>query len=573
MSVARPEGGGLPEPEASLATASRVILGLYQGYNANACLLVEGEPTVIVENERHTRVRHAYGPSAECVEACLRGAGMTIGDVDRVAFCGASDLDTDYAYDIPASGKDGNCFPALAGTRLLSADCFRETPIRVLGRTLPGVIVEHHVAHAASAFYTSGFQQSVILAFDGLGDFGRSCLILRGSGTRIDCLESVPLRIGLAFKKAGTHLYRLAGTGLDAAGKLMALAALGEPRYLGAARLFLDHVDVSTGTREWLLPELGKLRQGALSDLDSSPARDFAASLQAVSSAATLNLLRRYLRPGDRLCLAGGCALNVIINRDLLRELPIAALYIPPCPHDGGLGLGASLYLRNHIEGASSRSNGLDPYRGLTNLDGVGSKAMPCLGGPNGGPIGVAERGAEEQVDAAVRLLAQGEVIGWCHGRSEVGPRALGNRSLLADPARDWMASHLNRRVKHRESFRPYGLSLREENVGRVFGTDAVRSPYMMLAATMTGNWCQALPAVVHVDGSTRYHTVSQQANPLFWQLLAAFEAATGVPGLLNTSYNLPGEPIAESAADCLAVFHDTAINHLFIGRLHLSKG
>jgi carbamoyltransferase len=164
-------------------------------------------------------------------------------------------------------------------------------------------------------------------------------------------------------------------------------------------------------------------------------------------------------------------------------------------------------------------------------------------------------------------------VIGWCHGRSEVGPRALGNRSLLADPARDWMASHLNRRVKHRESFRPYGLSLREENLGRVFGTDAVRSPYMMLAATMTGNWCQALPAVVHVDGSTRYHTVSQQANPLFWQLLAAFEAATGVPGLLNTSYNLPGEPIAESAADCLAVFHDTAINHLFIGRLHLSKG
>lgn len=563
----------MPAPGPSLTPASRVILGLYQGYNANACLLVDGEPTLIVENERHTRVRHAYGPSAECVEACLRGAGMTIGDVDRVGFCGASDLDTDYGYDIPAPAGHGSFFPALAGTRLLSTDCFRETPIRVLGRTLPGVIVEHHVAHAASAFYTSGFQQSLILAFDGLGDFGRSCLILRGSGTRIDCLESVPLRIGLAFKKAGTHLYRLGGTGFDAAGKLMALAALGEPRYLGAARLFLDHVDVSTGTREWLLPELGKLRQGALSDLDSSLARDFAASLQAVASAATLNLLRRHLRPGDRLCLAGGCALNVIINRDLLRELPLAALYIPPCPHDGGLGLGASLYLRNHIEGARRLGEGLDPYRGLTDLDGINPEAMPSAWPPPGSRISVAELERENQVAGAVQLLAQGEVVGWCHGRSEVGPRALGNRSLLADPARDWMASHLNRRVKHRESFRPYGLSLRAENLGRVFGTDAACSPYMMLAATMTGNWCQALPAVVHVDGSTRYHTVSQAANPLLWQLLAAFEAATGIPGLLNTSYNLPGEPIAESVADCLAVFSDAAINNLFIGRLHLSKG
>jgi predicted NodU family carbamoyl transferase len=241
--------------------------------------------------------------------------------------------------------------------------------------------------------------------------------------------------------------------------------------------LFLDHVDVSTGTREWLLPELGKLRQGALSDLDSTLARDFAASLQAVASAATLNLLRRHLRPGDRLCLAGGCALNVIINRDLLRELPLAALYIPPCPHDGGLGLGASLYLRNHIEGARRLGEGLDPYRGLTDLDGINPEAMPSAWPPPGSRISVAELERENQVAGAVQLLAQGEVVGWCHGRSEVGPRALGNRSLLADPARDWMASHLNRRVKHRESFRPYGLSLRAENLGRVFGTDAACSP------------------------------------------------------------------------------------------------
>ncbi|HNC22085.1 carbamoyltransferase C-terminal domain-containing protein [Accumulibacter sp.] len=555
-----------------MITASRTILGLYHGYNANACVLIDGQPVVVVEKERHSRVRHAYGPSPECVQDSLHRAGLSIADVDCVAFCGASDIDTDYGYDVPVSADARTRFPATLGTRLLSSECFRETSLRVLDRVLPAVIVEHHVAHGACAFYTSGFQESLVLAFDGLGDFGRSCLIMRGERTQLDCLESVPLRIGLAFRKAGTYLYRLhGGKGFDAAGKLMALAAFGEPRYLAAARLFLDHVDRSTGGRDWLLPEMGNLRPGALSDLDSQRARDFAASLQAVASAATLALLRRHVLPGDHLCLTGGCALNVIINRDLLRELPLAALYVPPCPHDGGLGLGAGLYLRSHIEGRQSNIDGLDPFLGLTDLDTVRRSELPLLANDGLPAMTIADLGRECQVEAAVRLLVQGEVIGWCHGRPELGPRALGNRSFLADPARDWMCAHLNKRIKHREPFRPYGLSLREENVPRVLDT-AVRSPYMMIAGTLRERWRSALPAVVHVDGTTRLHTVSRRANPLFWELLAAFEAASGVPGLLNTSYNLPGEPIAETVTDCLRVFCDTPIRHLFVGGQQLSK-
>lgn len=184
--TARPEGAAAGWQR---ITTARVILGLYQGYNANVCVLVDGQPIVVVEKERQTRVRHAYGPSPESVHDCLRAAGLTIADVDCVAFCGASDLDTDYGYDIPLPADDGSRFPATAGTRLLSSDCFRQTTIRVLGRDLPGVIVEHHVAHAACSFYTSGFSRSLVLAFDGLGDFGRSCLILRGSATRLSCMS------------------------------------------------------------------------------------------------------------------------------------------------------------------------------------------------------------------------------------------------------------------------------------------------------------------------------------------------------------------------------------------------
>lgn len=351
----------------------------------------------------------------------------------------------------------------------------------------------------------------------------------------------------------------------------MALAALGEPRYLSAARLFLANVDRSTGLRECLLPEIGNLRPGGLSDLDSNLARDFAASLQAVSSAAVLDLLRRHLGPDDTLCLSGGCALNVIINRDILRELPLAGFYVPPCPHDGGLGLGAGLYLRSHIQGQAAGIQGLDPYLGLTDLDAASEEELSCASRAGATDLVVVEMEADRQVEMAVRLLAQGEVIGWCHGRPELGPRALGNRSFLADPSRSWLATHLNCRVKHRESFRPYGLSLPEENLARVFAA-AVPSPYMMLAETMTERWRRALPAVVHVDGSTRFHTVSRGGNPLFSQLLLAFEDATGVPGLLNTSYNLRGAPIAETAADCLRVFSDSPVAHLFLGRFHLSK-
>lgn len=552
--------------------SSRVILGLYHGYNANACLLRDGTPMVVVEKERHSRVKHAYGPAPECVQDCLQHAGATIDDVDCVAFCGASDLDTDYAYDCPQPRDEGSSFPANSGTRLLATDCFRETSIRLLDRVLPAVLVEHHVAHGACAFYTSGFRESLVLAFDGLGDFGRSCLILRGERTRLDCLQSVPLRIGLAFRKAGTHLYRMhTGKGFDAAGKLMALAAFGEPRYLAAARLFMDHVDRSSGNREWLLPGLGNLRGGSLSDLDSGPARDFAASLQAVASAATLELLRRHVLPGDNLCLSGGCALNVIITRDLLRELPLAALYVPPCPHDGGLGLGAGLYLHNHVEGRQGGIEDLDPYLGLSDLDDLRANPTPPAWPGEPPRVVLNEVGTDDQVEVAVRLLAQGEAIGWCHGRPEIGPRALGNRSLLADPSPSWMSEHLNRRVKHREWFRPYGLSLREENAARLFGAAAC-SPYMMRAASLVDPWRNALPAVVHVDGTTRFHTVSQRANPLFWRLLAAFEQATGVPGLLNTSYNLPGEPIAETLGDCLRVFRDSTVAHLFVGNRMLSK-
>ena len=466
------------------------------------------------------------------------------------------------------------------------------------------IAVEHHLAHLASAFYPSPFQEAACVSVDGFGDFV-STMIAQGSGNRIDVLDRVcfPHSLGV-FYTALTQYLGFLNFGDEY--KVMGLAAYGQPSYATELRRLVPGRDDGTFRLDMKYfrhlsegvemswddgaPEQGLLFSPALEELLGPRRRkddeleprhkDLAASMQRVYEERFFALVRRALAEtkSKQLVLAGGCALNSLANGRLFEHTDVEEVWIQPAAGDAGTSLGAALWAAHAVLGQPRDGWVMEHASWGPGYDEVAvrkavAEGVPGSGGRDGrhGEVSIAAAADDEVLcRETAEAVAAGEVVGWYQGRSEWGPRALGNRSILADPRRADMKDVLNLKIKRRESFRPFAPSILEERTGEWFTID-YPDPFMLKVYPIRPEKRAAIPAVVHVDGTGRLQTVSERSNPLYAKLIRSFEQVTGVPIVLNTSFN-ENEPIVNTPAEALDCFLRTKMDRLAMGRVVLRR-
>jgi carbamoyltransferase len=577
------------------------ILGINAFHaDAAAVTLEDGALVAGVEEERFARVKHWAGFPERAIRHCLAAAGDP--SLEGVAAIAVSRQPGAYlgrkavlALTHPRSlwralGRARNLRQvASLGERLGRGFGTRATP-----RVHP---VEHHLAHIASAFFCSPFEEAMCLTVDGFGDFVSTMLAV-GRGNRIEVLERVhfPHSLGLFYTALTQHL------GFPKYGdeyKVMGLAAYGEPRFAEKLRAIVpalpgggfaldlrhfrhlsDGVDMTWDDGE---PELGVIFTPALEAL-LGPARkpdeeiadrhrDLAASLQRVYEERFFALVRALQKRSGlaRLTLAGGCAMNSVANGKLFAETDVRDVYVQAAAGDAGTALGAALFTQHAILGLPRRFVMEHCYWGPGYDESEIRKALaagvPGSQGHDGlhGDVTITTLVHEARlVDDTAGAIARGEVVGWYQGRAEWGPRALGNRSILGDPRRADIKELLNLKIKRRESFRPFAPSILEEKTGEWF-TISYPDPFMIKVYPIRPEKRAQVPAVTHVDGTGRLQTVSKATNPRYWRLIDAFFRLTDVPMLLNTSFN-ENEPIVNTPAEALDCFLRTRMDRLVLG-------
>jgi carbamoyltransferase len=583
------------------------ILGI-NAFHADAAAagLAGGRFVAGVEEERFTRVKHWAGFPQRAIRHCLEEVNG--GALAGLAAIAVSRQPRAYLAKKAALAlrHPGSLARALGRARnLRQVASLGERLAASFDAPAPAVHpVEHHLAHLASAFFCSPFEEAMCLTVDGFGDF-LSTMLAIGRGTAVQVLGRVhfPHSLGLFYTAVTQHL------GFPDYGdeyKVMGLAAYGEPRFAaaleqvvpglpdGTFRLDLRYfrhlsqgVDMTWDDGE---PRLGAVFTPALAAL-LGPARrpgeeieqrhqDLAASLQRVYEERFFALVRALQkRTGlDRLALAGGCAMNSLANGRLFEQTDVREVYVQAAAGDAGTALGAALWVQHSVLGLP-RDFVMEhaywgPCYGEAAVRAALAAAVPGSGGRDGtyGELRVETIAGEDRLaDETAAAIARGEVVGWYQGRSEWGPRALGNRSILADPRRADMRDLLNCKIKRRESFRPFAPSVLEERTGDWF-TLSYPDPFMLKVYPIRPEQRARIPAVTHVDGTGRLQTVSRAANPRYWQLIAAFERQTGVPIVLNTSFN-ENEPIVNTPAEALDCFLRTRMDRLVLGDLVVRRG
>jgi carbamoyltransferase len=586
------------------------ILGLSAFHaDASAVALAGGRMVAAVEEERFRRVKHWAGFPQSALAFCLAELGGDLGEVTALAVSRQP-----RAYLLRkaalALAHPRSLRRAASRARNLAQVASLEQRVAAAlgkganGRPAPRLhAVEHHLAHIASAFFCSPFEEAACLSVDGFGDFVSTMLAV-GRGNSVEVLRRVhfPHSLGQLYTAVTQYL------GFPAFGdeyKVMGLAAYGEPACATALREVVPALPDGTFrldlryfrhlaegvdmTWDDGAPTLAPLYTPALEKL-LGPARrpgeeltqrhrDVAASLQQVYEERFFALVRALLRESGlkRLALAGGCAMNSLANGKLFERAGVEEVYIQAAAGDAGGSLGAALWVQHAVLGAP-RGFVMEhcywgPAYGEAEVRQAIAEGIPGSGGRDGswGEIRV-ETAAEPAGLAAstADAIASGEVVGWYQGRGEWGPRALGNRSILADPRRADMKALLNAKIKRRESFRPFAPSILEERTGEWF-TLSHPDPFMIKVYPFRPQKRPLVPAVVHVDGTGRLQTVSRQTHPLYWQLIRAFEERTGVPMLLNTSFN-ENEPIVNTPAEALDCFLRTRMDRLVLGNVVLTR-
>ena len=593
------------------------MLGISAFYHDSAAALIEdGRISAAAQEERFTRKKHDPGYPANAVAWCLDEAGIGLDEVDRVAFYDKPFLkferllETYVAFAPRGLRSFSMAVPLWVREKLLQKDLL----CRKLRARAPDVdwnarllFAEHHQSHAASAFYPSPFREAAVLTLDGVGEWASaSAAVGRGNDLEITKEIHFPHSLGLLYSAFTFHTGFKVNSGEY---KLMGLAPYGEPKYAqvifdrlidlkpdGSFRLDLDYFDFCAGL---------KMTNGKFDALFGGPPRkpheplaqrhmDMAASVQAVTEETVLRLTRslRAETGIPYLCLAGGVALNCVANGRVLRDGRFDDIWIQPAAGDAGGALGAAL--------AASRRLLNEPP--CASLAGGGDAMRGALLGPEFGPREIRRAldaaGARyevladaELIDATASALAAGKAVGWFQGRMEFGPRALGSRSILADARSPAMQKTLNLKVKHRESFRPFAPSVLSADAAEWFDLDRP-SPYMLLTAAVrqtrrkTADEAAAarvgldrlhavrsdIPAVTHVDYSARVQTVHRETNPRYHRLLEAFKTKTGCPVIVNTSFNIRGEPIVCTPSDAFRCFMGTDIERLAVGNCFLRK-
>jgi carbamoyltransferase len=568
------------------------ILGLnaYHG-DAAAALVVDGELVAAAEEERFNRLKHCAGFPALAAHWCLADAGIAPEGLDHVAV-GRNPRANAGAKLRRLLTRPPR--PSYIASRARNAAVVDSRGVRTALAAALGAdpealradfhAVEHHLAHVASAFFVSPFDEAAVLSLDGFGDFA-SGMLAHGSAGRLEVCERIlfPHSLGI-FYTAVTQWLGFPHYGDE--GKVMGLAPFGDPEpFLPAMRrialadgdvyrlgleYFTHHSHGVAMTWESGSPAVGRIFSDRLCDELGPPREpqeelssrhiDAAAALQARLEELVLHVASGLARStGSRnLCLAGGVALNAVANGRIRPETPFEELYVQPAANDSGTAVGAAFHVWHETLGGRRGYVMKRAYTGPRFDDAATELAIANAGVE-------ADRVADERLFPVVaERLAAGDVVGWFQGRMELGPRALGNRSILADPRRPEMKDVLNARVKLRESFRPFAPSVLSESTAEWF-EQSYESPFMVLVYGVRPEKRAAVPAITHVDGSGRLQTVEQGVNPRFHRLIAEFERLTGVPMLLNTSFN-ESEPIVMSPEDALETFAKTRIDLLVLG-------
>jgi carbamoyltransferase len=548
------------------------ILGINSVYHESAAaLLVDGVLVAAVEEERFNRIKH--GKPAEfdnphqlperAIRFCLNHAGLTAGDIDHVAYSFSPQLRQ-------AQYRTEWWDPRLEETFRLRLGQVRAVAEELLGRSLRQKFhfVPHHMAHAASAYFPSGFDRAAILTIDGIGEIAGS-LLAKAVGTRIQPVETIdyPHSLGFLWEVMSTHL----GFSHYDASKVMGLAAYGDPKVF--RRKFQSALRV--GEEDYAVsPEFLSANPNQFAKLDAAfgPPRymdgeilprhaDIAAALQEATDAAVLALVRRLKRkvPFEKLCLAGGVALNCVTNELVRQSGDFSDVFIPSAPHDAGTAIGAALAMHCAKQKTPPERGNSTPYLGPAYDRREILAAVKAAG--------LTARRSKSAARDAAEMIADGKIVAWFQGRMEFGPRALGNRSLLADPRRADMRTVLNQKVKHREDFRPFAPSVIAEHADQWFemgGAHSTSHGFMLFACAVKPGRRDLIPAVMHRDGTARVQLVSRDLNPEFHELISCFFARTGVPCVVNTSFN-DSEPIVCTPTDAIVTFRKSGIDALFM--------
>lgn len=562
------------------------VLGVNCAYHESSVALIhDAGMLAAVEEERISRIKHAKPALVDnadelplgALQACLDIGGISLAQVNFIAF----------SFNPPRRLQHGLAAdePTVHGSwgtpdgETLFHDKLMGLPaqFRAMGFAGEFVFVDHAVAHAASAYYPSSFQESAILSIDGIGEVESTTLAVGRDGY-IEVMEQIgyPHSLGFLWEKVAVYLGM---TEYDAC-KVMSLASFGDPtRFYDRFRTFV-HVG-ETGFQ--LDGDFCRFRSGDFSTFETLfglPAlalhqpvgkdhMDVAAALQRVTTEILLQLAQRcHALTGSRqLCLAGGVALNCVANTAIFENGPFERIFIQPAANDAGTALGAALYVyHDRVQRHSGSAFHMrDAYLG------PGYDRDEILAAMARHGVRYSEPDAIE--DAVAQLISQGQVVGWFQGRMEFGPRALGNRSLLADPRDRGMVQRLNRVVKHREDHRPFCPSVLGEHAGDWFQMrrDAVSARYMLMAYPVQPGQRERIPAVVHADGTSRIQMVEEGANPRYHALISRFHDLTGVPMLLNTSFN-DREPIVCTPDDAIRTFLRTEIDYLALGDFLLRR-
>ena len=572
------------------------ILGInaYHG-GASACLIKDGQLVAAAEEERFQRVKYWAGFPTEAIKYCLEEAGITAYDLDHVGISRnpSANLMKKVLFALSKRPSIG-----LIRDRLSNAARVRD-PKKVLAQALDvdhSALkadfhnVEHHRAHLASAFLVSPFDEAAILSVDGMGDFV-STMWGRGKNNHFEVMGAInyPHSLGYLYT-AATQWLGFPRYGDE--GKAMGLTSYGEPVYLdefaqiiklkddGTFELNLDYflLDVEGGTMTWDegAPTLGRLYSEKFVDLFGPPRdpkeeinqdhQNVAASLQAILEKAEFNLINMLQRETGlkALCMAGGVALNSVVNGKILPNTEFEDIHIHSAAGDAGTALGVCYYIYHQMLDHPRAYMFDHAYTGPEYSNDAIVQALQARG------LDYDQYELDELVKRAAKIVAGGDVLGWFQGRMEWGPRALGNRSIIADPRREDMKDILNARIKHREKFRPFAPSILIEAVGDYFD-QTYPDPFMLKIYNVLPEKQAEIPAVTHVDGTGRLQTVHRETNPLYWQLIKEFESLTGVPVVLNTSFN-EREPIVCKPEEAVDTFLRTKMDALAVGNFLVRK-
>jgi carbamoyltransferase len=576
------------------------ILGINAYHaNASAAIVVDGKLVAAVEEERLNRVKYAAGLPVRAVQYCLGKAGVKLEEVDHIAIprdpWARLLTKLRYAVRMPRFALDrARVMKRFAGIHEELASALGVAPEKIRARFHR---IEHHRAHLASTYFASPYDRAAVLSADGLGDFA-SAMWATGEGPRMSFLGEIafPHSLGM-FYTALTQYLGFWKFGDEY--KVMGLAAYGQPEFLDefrrivwadrplSFRLGLEYFTHQSQGADmtWRdadrTPVLGRLfssyleQRLGLARKPEEPLRgrhyNLAASMQAaLEEVLVAHWIALAQKTGQKtLCLAGGVAFNCVSNGKIFDRTPFERVFVQPAAGDAGLSVGAAFAVNHQILGRPREFAMDHAYWGPGFSPAEMRQAVERSGIVKDGAQ-IAELDEAALLRTTAEHIAAGKIVGWFQGATEWGPRALGNRSILADPRRPEMKDILNRRIKHRESFRPFAPSILEEAVGEFF-EKTHPSPFMTFAYPVRSEKRSVIPAPTHVDGTARLQTVSQTANPLYWKLLRAFGDLTGVPVVLNTSFN-DNEPIVCRPEEALECFRRTQMDVLVMGSIILEK-